>query len=79
MIKPFAGAFGFIFEFWFGKSISERDKGEPSSSNFHYRKVAVCLDIVIPPGLGRCRVGGCVLYIHYEWYVIHRTVWPVWK
>lgn len=50
-----------LFEFWFGKSISERDKGEPSSSNFHYRKVAVCLDIVIPPGLGRCRVGGCVV------------------
>ena len=20
-----------------------------------------------------------LLYIHYEWYVIHRTVWPVWK
>lgn len=57
--KPFAGAFGFIFEFWFGKSISERDKGESSSSNFHYRKVAVCLDIVKPPGFGRCRIGGC--------------------
>lgn len=66
MIKPFAGAFGFIFEFWFGKSISERDKGESSSSNFHYRKVAVCLDIVKPPGLADAGSAVVVLYIHYE-------------
>ena len=59
MIKTIYRTFGFIFEFWFGKSISERDKGESSSSNFHYRKVAVCLDIVKPPGFGRCRIGGC--------------------
>ena len=43
------------------KAFLREINGEPSSSNFHYRKVAVCLDIVIPPGLGRCRVGGCVV------------------